>query len=117
MVSLLCTLILSRPGIGGIAAREPVAMTIRRARTRADAEVTVRESAKLARSRITVTPKPSKRSWASFGAITAMTPLTCAFTASQSTCGSIAAMPKRAASRIACAACAAAISAFEGTQP
>src|SRR5688500_6422309 len=47
----------------------------------------------------------------------AMTPVTCARTASNSTRGSPATTPKRGLFRIACAAFAAASKAFEGTHP
>ena len=67
----------SRPGIGGTAGDEPVAITKRRALiSNASPTTTVVGSVKRASPSITRTPSPVKRSLESFGAIAAMTPWT-----------------------------------------
>ena len=63
----------SIPGIGGIAADDPVAMTNRRAATVRSPAATSVGPTKRAQSPITRTPSPSNRSTESFGAIAAMT--------------------------------------------
>jgi len=73
MVSLVKKGTSSRPGIGGIAGIEPVAMTNLRARTRTRPASTVNLSRKLALAWMTRTPSPVMRSMESFGAIAAMT--------------------------------------------
>ena len=60
-------------GIGGIAGREPVAITKRRARTFVSPTVTVCRSMKRAAPFSTVTPSPVNRSTELFGSIAAMT--------------------------------------------
>jgi hypothetical protein len=97
-------------------AREPVAMTTLRAVTSTEAEATLRGPVKRAASRTTVTPRPSKRAWLSWGSMAAMAERTWAMTAAKSTLGS-AVIPRREALRASWAAWAAAISALEGTQP
>ena len=61
---------------------EPVAITKRRAVMRAEPAWTVLRSTKWPASSITRTPSPVKRSTESLGAMTPMTPWTCACTAS-----------------------------------
>ena len=90
---------------------------MRRARTRTLSLSSVRGSAKRACSRTTVTPRPSKRSWLSIGAMVSMTWRMCALTAGQSTRGGALVTPSFDAVRTTCARSPAAISAFDGTQP
>ena len=117
MVSLVKCGTFSSPGIGGIIAREPVATTILRASTWALSLATVWASTKRAASRITVTPRPSKRAWLSTGAMLAMVAWTWAITAAKSMLTPLAVTPRWPLWVASCAALAAAISALDGTQP
>src|SRR3954470_2622165 len=105
------------PGIGGIAGSDPVAMTTRRVRIVRLPALISRGPTKRASARTTSTPSPAKRSAESCGAIASTTPRTCRRTAVKSTSGDALSTPKRLAVRTACAAFAAASSAFDGTQP
>ena len=67
----------ARPGIGGTAADEPVAITKRRALIVKPPASTSSGPVNLACSGITLTPRPVKRSTESFGSIAAITPRTC----------------------------------------
>ena len=118
MVSLVRYGVSARPGIGGIAGDEPVAMTKRRALiSNASPTATVAASLNCAVPAITRTPRPVKRSVESFGAIAAITPRTCARTLAKSMVGGPHVTPKSAA-RVKAAACLAAASRdFDGTQP
>ena len=118
IVSLVRCGVSGRPGIGGIAGEEPVAITKRRAAISIPSPTaTVRASLKRAAPSITRTPSPVKRSLESFGAIAAMTPWTWSRTLAKSTAGRCAITPNGAARRGASARRAAASSAFDGTQP
>jgi hypothetical protein len=59
--------------MGGTAGAEPVAMTKRRALMRVSPAATVSREMNWAAARITLTPRPAKRSAESLGAIEAMT--------------------------------------------
>jgi hypothetical protein len=72
---------------------------------------------KRAEARMTLTPRPVKRSSESLGAMASITSCTCRCTAAKSACGAPVTTPNRPALRAASAACAAARSAFDGTQP
>ena len=74
-------------------------------------------SLKRASPSITRTPRPPKRSFESFGAIAAITLFTWSCTRAKSICGTAAAMPNASVPEKAYARRAAAISAFDGTQP
>ena len=78
----------SRPGTGGTAAREPVASTARRGRIVTPPASIARSPVKRACALTTVTPRPSKRSTLSCGAMPAITPRTCSRTFRKSTSGS-----------------------------
>src|SRR5262245_55195745 len=104
--------------MGGSAGEEPVAMTKRRALTSmASPTTTVSRSLNRAAPSITRTPSPVKRSFESFGAIAAITACTRSWTLPKSTSAAPAEMPKARARAMARAWLAAAISAFDGTQP
>jgi hypothetical protein len=75
------------PGIGGTAALDPVATTMRRARMRVPFTSSSRGPTKRAAPWITLTPRPSNRSTESFGAIAAITSWTWRLTAAKSTLG------------------------------
>ena len=106
-----------RPVIGGTKAVEPVAITILRALTARLALSTVSRLSNAACSRTTRTPRPSKRSWLSTGAIVAMVRATWAITSEKLTSTPEHFTPRAPAARMAEASAAAAIMAFEGTQP
>ena len=103
--------------MGGTAAVDPVAMTKYFARTSCVAERTSRRPAKVARSAITWTPSPVKRSTESCGAMVAMTSATWRFTAAKSMAGAVPVTPMAGLPCAWRAAFAAASSAFDGTQP
>ena len=106
------------PGIGGSDGDEPVAITKRRALiSMPSPATTVARSLKRAAASITRTPRPVKRSLESFGAMAAITSCTCRRTLAKSTVAGPADTPNASASAMPCARLAAAISAFEGTQP
>ena len=108
----------SSPGIGGSDGDDPVAITKRRAAISVPSPATtVSRSLKRAAAAITRTPRPVKRSLESFGAIAAITSCTCRWTLAKSMRTGPAAMPKASAPAMPWARLAAAISAFEGTQP
>src|SRR5262245_23891850 len=104
--------------MGGSAGEEPVAMTKRRALTSmASPTTTVSRSLNRAAPSITRTPSPVKRSFESFGAIASITACTRSWTLPKSTSAVFAEMPKPPERAMARAWLAAAISAFDGTQP
>ena len=103
--------------MGGTRGAEPVAITKRRADTRAAPATSSRGPVKRPRSRSTVTPMPSKRSTESWGAMPAITPWTWSCTALKSTSGACARRPSAPAWRWATAALALASRALDGTQP
>ena len=92
-------------------------MTNLRAATRRLSLATMRASRKWAASRTTWTPRPSKRSWLSTGAMVRMVSWTWAMTRAKSTSTGPAVTPRPPPLRAAWAAEAAAIRALEGTQP
>jgi hypothetical protein len=116
-VSLVKYGTLSSPGMGGTAGDEPVAMTKRRAVIFASPATTVLASMNLAPAWMTRTPSPVKRSMESLGSMAAITLLMWSCTPFGSTAGETGRMPKGADERMMCARRAAAIMAFEGTQP
>ncbi len=117
IVSLVRKGVVSRPGIGGTAGREPVAMTNWLAVNRRPS--TSKASAPVNRPspKITSTPRPRKRSGLSLGSMPAITPATRSITRARSTVGVTAGIAQRSAWRISCAIRADLISVFDGTQP
>ena len=104
-------------GMGGTAARDPVAMTMRRASKVSPPASRVWGPMNFAVARTTFTPRLSKRACESWGAIVAITRCTWAMTEAKSTPGSWPAMPKPSLLRCDSAAFAAASMALDGTQP
>ena len=107
----------SRPGMGGTAARVPVAITNRRAVMRRPSTSTSCGETNLASPSTTSTPMPRKRSGSSCGAMRARTSRTLSSTAPASIGVGRLARPKRSLSRIPFASRAELINAFDGTQP
>ena len=107
----------SRPGIGGIAARVPVAMTNLRARKRRPPTSTSCGDTKRADPSTTSTPMARKRSGSSCGSIRARTSRTLASTSAPLTSGATVRRPKAPASRNRFATRAEPMRALDGTHP
>ena len=107
----------ANPGIGGTVGAAPVARTACRNEMLSSPTVAVRPLVNTASPCRTVTPSASMAAGESIGAISWIALRTWSITLAKSTVTSPMSMPRRWAARAEAAASAAAIRAFEGTQP